>query len=508
MRGDVSEIEAPVAGGRERWVALYVLCTGMLMIVLDVTVVNVALPSIQADLGFSASSLAWVVNAYLVPFGGLLLLAGRLGDLAGRTRVFTTGLGVFVAASLLCGAAQSQEWLVAARFVQGVGGALTSAVILGAIVTMFPEPREQARAIGVFTFVAVSGGTVGLLVGGVLTQAISWHWIFLVNLPIGVLTFGAALRWLPREPAPVAESSADVAGAVLVTSAVMLAVFALVGSEEHGLGSARTLGLVAVAVALGVGFVWRESTAAHPLVRLGIFRQRAVVGANVVMALTMAGLFAIGFMAALYLQRVLGYSPLEVGASFLPATLVMAALSLRFTAPLIDRFGPRLVLIAGLVVTAASLVGFALLPVGASYGLVAPAMVLHGLGAGIAFPALMMLAMAGVPPEDAGLASGIVNTTQQVGGAMGLAVLATAAAARSDALAARGASEAAALTGGYHLAFWAGAVSVVGAVVVAATVLRPAAGGPGDGVVVGDDAGLLGVGVADNEDVVPAAAGA
>lgn len=458
---------------RARWIALYVLCTGMLMIVLDVTVVNVALPSIQDDLGFSDSGLAWVVNAYLVPFGGLLLLAGRLGDLVGRTFVFKVGLAIFVVASLLCGAAQSQEWLVGARFVQGIGGALTSSVILGAIVTMFPEPKEQARAIGVFTFVAVSGGTIGLLVGGVLTQAISWHWIFLVNLPIGVATFAAALRWLPRESVQPAQSSADVAGAVLVTSAVMLVVFALVGSEEHGLGSARTLGLVAVAVVLGALFVWRESTAAHPLVRLGMFRARAVVGANVVMALTMAGLFAIGFMAALYLQRVLGYSPLQVGASFLPATLVMAALSLRFTAPLIDRFGPRLVLIAGLVVTALSLAGFAMLPVDASYGLVAPAMVLHGLGAGIAFPALMMLAMAGVPREDAGLASGIVNTTQQVGGAIGLAVLATAAAARTDALVAGGASEAVALTGGYHLAFWAGAVSVAGAVVVAATVLRP-----------------------------------
>ncbi len=481
---------------RARWVALYVLCTGMLMIVLDVTVVNVALPSIQEDLGFSDSALAWVVNAYLVPFGGLLLLAGRLGDLVGRTRVFTVGLAIFVVASLLCGAAQSQAWLVAARFLQGIGGALTSSVILGAIVTMFPEPKEQARAIGVFTFVAVSGGTIGLLVGGVLTQAISWHWIFLVNLPIGVATFVAALRWLPRESVRPAGSSADVAGAVLVTSAVMLLVFALVGSEAHGLTSARTLGLVALALALAVGFVWRESTAAHPLVRLGMFRARAVVGANVVMALTMAGLFAIGFMAALYLQRVLGYSPLEVGAAFLPATLVMAALSLRFTAPLIDRFGPRPVLVAGLVVTALSLAGFAVLPVDASYGLVAPAMVLHGLGAGIAFPALMMLAMAGVPQEDAGLASGIVNTTQQVGGAIGLAVLATAAAARSDALAAGGASTAVALTGGYHLAFWAGAVSVVGAVLVAVLVLRPSPS-------VGQDPAEL----AGAEDAVPAVAG-
>ncbi|MBO9534431.1 MAG: MFS transporter [Solirubrobacteraceae bacterium] len=464
----------PDNADRGRWIALYVLCTGMLMIVLDVTVVNVALPSIQTNLGFTDSNLAWVVNAYLVPFGGLLLLAGRLGDLVGRARVFKTGLAIFVTASLLCGAAQSQEWLVAARFLQGIGGGLTSAVILGAIVTMFPQPHEQARAIGVFTFVAVSGGTIGLLVGGVLTELISWHWIFLVNLPIGIATFAAALKWVPDDRDSLIDSTADVPGAVLITSSVMLAVYALVGSETYGLGSGRTLGLLAVSVALGSGFVWRQATAAHPLVRLGIFRSRNVVGANVVQALTMAGMFAIGFMSALYLQRVLGYTPLEVGASFLPATLVMAALSLKFTAPLIDRFGPRPVLIVGLLITAASLVGFARLGVESTYASVAPVMVLHGLGAGIAFPALMMLAMAGVPPQDAGLASGLVNTTQQVGGALGLAILATASASRTDSLLGDGISQAGALTGGYHLAFYAGACSVLLAAFVAATVLRPA----------------------------------
>lgn len=467
-----------LADERARWIALYVLCTGMLMIVLDVTVVNVALPSIQDDLGFSDSGLAWVVNAYLVPFGGLLLLAGRLGDLVGRTRVFKVGLAVFVVASLLCGAAQSQEWLVAARFVQGIGGALTSSVILGAIVTMFPEPHEQSRAIGKFTFVAVAGGTIGLLVGGVLTEAISWHWIFLVNLPIGVATFVAALRFVPSDEGSAAGSSADVPGAVLITSSVMLAVYALVGSEAAGFGSTRTLGLLAVSVLLGVAFVWREATAQAPLVPLGIFRSRNVVGANVVQALTMAGLFAIGFMAALYLQRVLGYSPIEVGLAFLPATFVMGALSLRFTAPLIDRFGPRPVLIVGLLLVAVSLGLFARLPVDGSYADLGPAMVLHGFGAGIAFPALMMLAMAGVPPEEAGLASGLVNTTQQVGGALGLSILATLAASRVESLLAGGASEAEALTGGYHLAFMVGAACVFGAAVVAATVLQAPAPAP------------------------------
>ncbi|MEH3053559.1 MAG: MFS transporter [Patulibacter minatonensis] len=473
---------------RARWIALYVLCTGMLMIVLDVTVVNVALPSIQSDLRFSDSGLAWVVNAYLVPFGGLLLLAGRLGDLVGRARVFKAGLAVFVTASLLCGAAQSEEWLIAARFLQGIGGALTSAVILGAIVTMFPEPGDQARAIGAFTFVAVAGGTIGLLVGGVLTEAMSWHWIFLVNLPIGVATFAAALRFVPNEPGAGFGDGADVPGAALITASVMLAVYGLVGAAEAGLGSLRVLGFVGISAVLLVAFAWRESTAKVPLVPLGIFRRRSVVAANVVQALTMAGLFAIGFMSALYLQKVLGYSPIEVGLSFLPATLVMAALSLRFSAQLIGSFGPRPVLILGLLVLAVSLVMFARLPVDGSYvGHLLPAMVLHGLGAGVAFPALMMLAMAGVPSEEAGLASGLVNTTQQVGGALGLAILATAAASRTASLAEGGAQADAALLGGFHVAFWAGGASVLAAAVVAAVALRPApadavVGDPGDPV--------------------------
>ena len=470
---------------RSRWIALYVLCTGMLMIVLDVTVVNVALPSIQDDLGFSQSGLAWVVNAYLVPFGGLLLLAGRLGDILGRTRVFKAGLAIFVVASLLCGAAQTDAWLIAARFLQGIGGALTSAVILGAIVTMFPEPRDQSRAIGVFTFVAVAGGTIGLLVGGVLTEAISWHWIFLVNLPIGIATFLLALRYVPTDHGSGLGDGADAPGAVLITSAVMLGVYAMVGAAEQGWGSTQTLGCGGAAVLLLIGFVARELTARAPLIPLGIFRSRNTSGANVIQALTMAGLFAIGFMAALYLQQVLGYTPIEVGAAYLPATLIMGVLSVKVTAPLIDRFGPRPILIVGLLLVGVSLGLFARVPVEGEYVRdVLPAMIFQGLGPGLAFPALMMLAMSGTKPEDAGLASGLVNTTQQVGGALGLAVLATLAATRTESLAAGGATEAAALTGGYHLAFLIGAGCVLAAALLAATVLQtpaPQGGGGGDG---------------------------
>lgn len=466
---------------RARWIALYVLCTGMLMIVLDVTVVNVALPSIQDDLGFSQAGLAWVVNAYLVPFGGLLLLAGRLGDMLGRTRIFKAGLGLFLFASLLCGAAQSQEWLIGARFLQGIGGALTSSVILGAIVTMFPEPKEQAKAIGVFTFVAVAGGTIGLLVGGVLTELISWHWIFLVNLPIGIATFLLALRYVPTDHGTGFGAGADAPGAVLITSAVMLGVYTTVGAAEEGWTSTQTLGLGALSIALLVGFVVREATAKAPLIPLGIFKSRNIVAANVIQVLTMAGLFAIGFMAALYLQLVLGYTPIEVGAAFLPATLIMGVLSLRYTAKLINRFGPRPVLIVGLLFVALSLGLFARTPVDGDYLVdLLPAMIVQGFGAGVAFPALMMLAMSGAKPEDAGLASGLVNTTQQVGGALGLAILATVAATRTESAVADGASATEALLAGYHLAFVIGAACVLTAALLAATVIQapPAGAGP------------------------------
>jgi EmrB/QacA subfamily drug resistance transporter len=462
--------------GRTRWIALYVLCTGMLMIVLDATVVNVALPSIQTDLGFSSASLAWVVNAYLIAFGGLLLLAGRLGDLVSRRSVFLVGLGVFTAASVVCGLAQSQSVLVAARFVQGAGGAMTSAVILGMIVTMFPEPREQAKAIGVFAFVASAGGAIGLLAGGVLTQAINWHWIFFVNIPIGIATALLARRLIDRDAGLGLTAGADVPGAVLVTAALMLSVFTIVKpAAELGWTAPRTLALGAGSLLLLAGFVAREATAATPLMPLRIFRSRNVVGANLIQVVGAAGMFGMFFLGALYLQRVLGYDAIEIGLAFLPVTVIMGTLSVRYSERLITRFGPRNVCVPGLLLIMAGLVLFTQSPVHAGYvGHVLPVMVLLGTGAGLCFPALMGLAMSGATPADAGLASGLVNTTAQVGGALGLAVMATLSATRTHHLLASGHSSAAALTGGYHLAFWVAAALVLGAVVVAMTLLTPA----------------------------------
>jgi EmrB/QacA subfamily drug resistance transporter len=462
---------------RSRWIALYVLCVGVLMIVLDATVVNVALPSIQTDLGFSQSSLAWVVNAYLIAFGSLLLLAGRLGDLIGRRTIFMAGLVVFTAASLTCGLAQSQEMLVAARFVQGIGGAMTSAVVLGMIVTMFPEPREQAKAIGVYGFVASAGGSVGLLAGGVLTQAINWHWIFFINVPIGIATGVVALRLLHRDEGIGFGAGADILGAALITSSLMLGVYTIVKpAADYGWGAARTLELGAVSLVLLGGFVLRQARARNPLIPLRIFRSRNVSGANVVQMLMVAGMFGMFFLGALYLQRVLGYDALEIGLAFLPATLVMGVLSLRYSERLIMRFGARTMLFPGLILIAAGLLLFSRSPVHGDYLTnVLPAMLLFGIGIGSSFPSLMTLAMSGASTEDAGLASGLVNTSAQVGGALGLAVLATLSATRTSHLLAGGSSTAAALVGGYHLAFVIGAGLMAVAFLVVVTVIRPVA---------------------------------
>jgi EmrB/QacA subfamily drug resistance transporter len=458
---------------RTRWAALYVLCAGMLMIVLDATIVNVALPSIQADLGFSQSALAWVVNAYLIAFGGLLLLAGRIGDLIGQRRIFLIGLAVFTLASLLCATAQSQSVLIGARFVQGVGGALTSAVILGMIVTMFPEPREQAKAIGVYGFVASAGGSIGLLAGGALTEAINWHWIFFINLPVGVVTALLAIRLIEARPGAGLRAGADLPGAVLLTAGLMLGVYTILGVERAGWGSARTLILGAVAVVLLVAFVVRQGRIANPLMPLRLFRSRNVAGANAVQALLVVGMFGMFFLGALYLQQILGYDAFEVGLAFLPATIVMGVMSLRVSGPLGMRVGPKAMLLPSLGILAAGMVLFARTPVDGSYVTdILPPMVLFGLAAGLAFPALMMLAMSGVAPEDTGLASGLVNTSVQVGGAIGLAVLATLATERTGALQAAGEPAASALNGGFHLAYLIGAVLVAVAAVVAASVLR------------------------------------
>jgi EmrB/QacA subfamily drug resistance transporter len=458
---------------RTRWLALYVLCVGMLMIVLDATIVNVALPSIQDDLGFSQNDLAWVVNAYLIAFGGLLLLAGRIGDLIGQRRIFLIGLGVFTGASLLCAVAQSQGVLIGARFVQGVGGALTSAVILGMIVTMFPEPRDQAKAIGIYTFVAVAGGSIGLLAGGVLTEAINWHWIFFVNVPIGIGTAAFAVRLVEDRPGIGLKAGADLPGALLLIGGLMLGVYTILGVAEHGWGSTQTLGLGAISLALLAAFIVRQSRIANPLMPLRLFRVPNVAGANLVQALLVVGMFGIFFLGALYLQRVLGYSALEVGLAYLPLTIVMGTMSFRFTGQLNLRFGPEATLLPAMVFVIVALLLFARTPVDATYVVdIAPAMVLLGVGAGLAFPSLMTLAMSGATPSDSGLASGLVNTSVQVGGAIGLAVLATLATERTEVALADGESTASALNSGFHVAYLVAAGLVVVAIVVAVNTLR------------------------------------
>ena len=450
--------------GATRWVALVVLCAGMLMIILDQTIVNVALPAIQADLGFSPAGLAWVINAYLLAFGGLLLLAGRLGDLIGRRTVFLTGLAVFTVASLLCGLAWTPALLIGARFVQGVGGALASAVILGMIVTMFPEPREQAKAIGVFSFVASAGASIGLLAGGALTEALNWHWIFFVNVPIGVAAGLFAWRLLAPERGLGLDAGADALGAVLVTAALMLAVYTIVDAHSVALGL--------VAVALLGAFVWRQAVIARPLLRLGLLRSRNVAGANVVQMIAVAGMLGMSFLAVLYLQRVLGYDALRTGVAFLPISLAIGVLSLGFSARLNARFGAQFVLLPALALISGGLWLLGRAPVDGVYVVdVLPALLAMGVGAGLAIPALMTLAMSGVAPEDSGLASGLVNTTQQVGGAFGIAVLAAVADSRSG-----GSTAPAALQSGYSAAFTLAAALVLAALVLAAVVLsrRPA----------------------------------
>jgi EmrB/QacA subfamily drug resistance transporter len=453
--------------------ALYVLCVGMLMIVLDATIVNVALPTIQDDLGFSQNDLAWVVNAYLIAFGGLLLLSGRIGDLIGQRRIFLIGLAVFTAASLLCAVAQSQGLLVGARFVQGVGGALTSAVILGMIVTMFPEPRDQAKAIGVYTFVAVAGGSIGLLLGGVLTETLNWHWIFFVNLPIGLATALFALRLVPDREGIGLTAGADLPGAALLTGGLMLGVYTILGVTEEGWGSTQTLALGAVSIGLLAAFVARQARVANPLMPLRLFRSRNVAGANLVQALLVVGMFGMFFLGALYMQRILGYDALQVGLAYLPTTVVMGTMSFRFTGQLNLRYGPQATLVPAMVFVVVALLLLARTPVDATYAIdLMPAMILFGLGAGLGFPSLMTLAMSGATASDSGLASGLVNTSVQVGGAIGLAVLATFATERTDALLADGESAASALNSGFRLAYLIGAGLVLVAIAIAVSVLR------------------------------------
>jgi EmrB/QacA subfamily drug resistance transporter len=459
--------------GRTRWLALVVLCSGDLMIVLDVTIVGVALPSIKDDLGFSEASLAWVVNAYLLTFGGFLLLAGRLGDLFGHRRLFLIGIALFTLASLACGLASSQEFLVGARAVQGLGGAIVSAVALSLIVTLFTEPAERAKAMGVFGFVAAGGGSIGVLLGGVLTDVLDWHWIFLVNLPIGIAVFALCLFLLPSSRGQEKSGRLDVAGAVTVTASLLLAVYAIVNGNEEGWTSAQTVGVLAAASVLLALFLGLEVRARSPLVPLGLFRLRNVAVSNVVGVLWAASMFAWFFLSALYLQLVLGYSPLQVGLTFLPANLIMATFSLGISARLVMRFGIRAPLAMGLFLAALGLALFARAPVDGSFVVdVLPSMILLGFGAGMAFNPVLLAAMSDVAEGEAGLASGVVNTSFMMGGALGLAILASAADARTETLLASGDGRLAALTGGYHVAFVIGALFALAAAALGGALLR------------------------------------
>ena len=462
---------------RTRWTALVLLCMGSLMIVLDTTIVNVALPSIRQDLGFSQTSLAWVVNAYMLTFGGFLLLGGRLGDHFGHRRLFVGGITLFTLASLACGTSDSQGFLVAARAVQGFGGAIVSAVSLSLIVSLFVEPGERAKAMGVFGFVAAGGGSIGVLLGGVLTDVLDWHWIFLVNVPIGVAVVLASLRVLPAGQRAQTGERLDIAGAVVVTAGLMVAVYAIVNGNQAGWLSAQTLGLLGASALLIGGFLVLESRVRSPLVPLGLFRRRNLATSNVVGVLWAAAMFAWFFLSALYLQLVLGYSPLQVGLAFLPGNLVMAVLSLGLSAKLVMRFGIKAPLSVGLTVASIGLALLARAPVGGHYIVdVLPGMMLLGFGAGTALNPVLLAAMGDVEQRDAGLASGVVNTSFMMGGALGLAVLASVAASRTSHLLAAGHSHASALTGGYHVAFAIGAVFALTAAVLGATLLREPAG--------------------------------
>jgi EmrB/QacA subfamily drug resistance transporter len=483
-----------------RWLALIVLCLGDLMIVLDVTIVGVALPSIRSDLGFSEESLAWVVNAYLITFGGFLLLGGRLGDLLGHRALFLAGVALFTAASAVCGFANSQGMLIAARALQGVGGAVVSAVALSLMMTLFTEPTERAKAMGIFGFVASGGGSLGVLLGGILVDALDWHWIFLVNVPVGVLVVVLTLVVISSARAATVSQRLDVAGAVTVTTSLMIAVYAIVNGNEVGWLTWRTLGLLAASGVLLAIFLGIEARVRSPLVPLRLFRLRNIAVSNAVGVLWAGAMFAWFFLTALYLQLVLGYSPLQVGLAFLPGNLIMGAVSIGLSAKLVLRFGIRPPLSAGLLFAAVGLLLLARAPVDGNFAIdVLPSMILLGLGAGIAFNPVLLAAMSDVEPQEAGLASGLVNTSFMMGGALGLAVLASLAASRTDALLADGEGQASALTGGYHLAFLAAAVFAAVAAGLGAFLLRARAPQPADelGEPVGEPAPCNCFGVAD-----------
>jgi EmrB/QacA subfamily drug resistance transporter len=457
-----------------RWATLIVVCFAQLMIVLDVTIVNVALPSIQQDLHFSQANLTWVVNAFLVTFGSLLLLAGRLGDLIGRRRVFLTGLVTFTVASLLCGVAETQAELIGARLLQGVGAAAQASVILAIIITEFPQAVERARAMSAYVFVSVAGGSLGLLAGGLLTEALSWHWVFFVNLPIGVITFVVGRAIIRSDPGRGLEHGVDWLGSLLVTASLMSAIYAIVEVTSHGWTSTVVLGTGALAIALMAAFLTLEARIENPIMPLRILRVRGLIDASLVRGFLVTGMYSTFFLGTLYLEQVRHYSALQTGAAFLPWTLTVAALSQGITARLVGRFGPLRVLTTGMATAIAGLLLFATVgPDTAYFPTIFVACFLIGFGIGNAFMPLLTLAMADVPAADAGLASGITNVSQQISGALGLAVLATIAADHTRGLVSDGNGLTSSLISGYHVAFAAGAVVIGAGIVLAFLLLRP-----------------------------------
>ena len=451
-----------------RWLALAILCMGALMIVLDVSIVNVALPSIREDLGFDITTIAWVVNAYTITFGGFMLLGGKLGDLFGERRLFLIGITLFTVMSLVCGLASSQAMLIVGRALQGIGGAIANAVALALVLNLFQSPGERAKAMGIFGFVAAGGGSIGVILGGFLTGALNWHWIFLINLPIGLLTLLLAMRCIPKDTERTRQMKLDVWGAITVTSALMLAVYGVIGGNTAGWLSFQTLATLTAGVVVFLVFLLIESKVAIPLMPLSLFKNRNLSIACTAGILWSAGMFAWFFLAALYMQTVAGYSPLAVGLAFLPGNLIMAALSIGLSAKIVMRFGIRASLALGLTLVALGLLYLARVPVESNFWIdIFPSMVLLGLGAGISFNPMLLAAMHDVRPEDSGLASGVANTAFMMGGALGLAVLASVAAYRTGSLLAGGSDQFVALTSGYSIAFVIGALFAAGAALLA-----------------------------------------
>jgi len=467
------------AQGVSPWLVLVLVCLAQFMVVLDATIVNVALPSIQADLDFSVSSLQWVVNAYTLVFGGFLLLGGRAADLIGRRRLFLAGIVLFSIASLLCGLATSSSWLIGARALQGLGAALVSPAALSIVINTFPDGPARTKALSAWAAIAVGGGAVGLLLGGILTEYLAWEWIFFVNVPVGVVALLLSARYVPESRGIGVRRGFDLAGAVSVTGGLMLLVYGIVKAQDWGWGSARTLGVIAAALVLLATFLVIELRSANPLVRLGIFRKRSLASANGVMLVVAGGLFAMFFLASLYVQQVLDFTPVEAGLAFLPLTAGIVAASVA-AQQLIARLGVRPVVITGLALATVGLLLLAFVSPNGTYAAdVLPGILVMAVGLGLTFVPLTLIATTNVAQDDAGLASGLFNTSQQVGGALGLAILSTLAASRTESVLgdlghpATAAERTSALVDGFQVAFAAGAgLTAIGMILVAVLVRR------------------------------------